>query len=105
MDIQCFLFPYFFEALGVSTLNTLRESLVAIYVDPVERSSIMALLQTTVMLVSIPFGYIGGRLSDISRILPFVLVIVLLLLGMIATAIFYQKEEKTLRHSRSYGKP
>ena len=36
------------------------------------------LILTTVMLVSVPFGYIGGLLSDISRVLPFVLSIVLL---------------------------
>lgn len=81
----------FFEALGTAVLSTLRESLVAIHVDPGERSGIMALLQTTVMLVSVPFGYIGGLLSDISRILPFVMSIVLLLLGVIATALFYHK--------------
>ncbi len=79
-----------FEALGVAVLSTLRESLVAIHVDHTQRSGIMALLQTTVMLVSVPFGYIGGLLSDVSRILPFVLSIVLLLLGMLATAIFYR---------------
>ncbi len=79
-----------FEALGVAVLSTLRESLVAIHVDPTERSNIMALLQTTVMLVSVPFGFIGGLLSDISKILPFVLSIALLLLGMLATALFYR---------------
>jgi MFS family permease len=79
-----------FEALGVAVLSTLRESMVAIHVDHTERSGIMALLQTTVMLVSVPFGYIGGLLSDISRILPFVLSIALLLLGMLATALFYR---------------
>lgn len=79
-----------FDALGGAVLNTLRESLVAIHVDPAERSGIMALLQTTVMLVSVPFGYIGGLLSDISRVLPFVLSVVLLLLGILATALFYR---------------
>ena len=79
-----------FEALGVAVLSTLRESLVAIHVDHTERSGIMAILQTTVMLVSVPFGYIGGLLSDISRILPFVLSIGLLLLGVLATAVFYR---------------
>ena len=44
----------------MAVLNTLRESLVAIHADPEERSVIMSLLQTAVMLVSIPFGYIGG---------------------------------------------
>lgn len=85
------LISLFFEALGIAVLSTLRESLVAIHVDPGERSGIMALLQTTVMLVSVPFGYIGGLLSDISRILPFVMSIVLLLLGILATAVFYHK--------------
>lgn len=83
-----------FESLGSAVLGTLRESLVAIHVHPEERSGIMALLQTVVMLISVPFGYIGGLLSDISRILPFVLSIVLLLLGMLATALFYRKEKR-----------
>jgi len=83
-----------FEALGGSVLNTLRESLVAIHVDPAERSGVMAILQTTVMLVSVPFGYIGGLLSDISKILPFVLSIVLLLLGILATTLFYNRFSK-----------
>ncbi len=80
-----------FEALGTAVLGTLRESLVAIHVNPEERSGILALLQTTVMLVSVPFGYIGGVLSDISKILPFVLCIGLLLLGMLATMLYYGK--------------
>jgi hypothetical protein len=86
-----------FEALGVAVLSTLRESLVAIHVDPTERSGIMALLQTTVMLVSVPFGYIGGLLSDVSRVLPFVLSITLLLLGILATALFYHNSHSGIR--------
>jgi len=80
-----------FDALGSAVLHTLRESLVAIHADPEERSGIMALLQTTVMLVSVPFGYIGGLLSDISRKLPFIMSIVLLLTGIAATALFYNR--------------
>jgi MFS family permease len=79
-----------FEALGMAVLSTLRESLVAIHADSTERSRIMALLQTMVMMVSVPFGYIGGLLSDISKILPFVLIIALLMVGMLATAVFYR---------------
>lgn len=81
-----------FEALGMAVLHTLRESLVAINVDPIERSGIMGLLQTTVMLVSVPFGYIGGVLSDISRALPFVLCIGILLLGILATSLYYRRQ-------------
>ena len=85
-----------FEALGMGVLHTLRESLVAIHVDPAERSSIMALLQTTVMLVSVPFGYIGGLLSNTSRALPFVLSIGLLLLGILATALYYRTKSPVI---------
>lgn len=85
-----------FEALGSSVLHTLRESLVAIHVDPTERSGIMAILQTIVMLVSVPFGYIGGVLSDISRVLPFVLSVGLLLIGILVTAIYYRRTQETV---------
>lgn len=80
-----------FESLGSAVLATLRESLVAIHVNPDDRSRVMALLQTTVMLVSVPFGYIGGLLSDIDRALPFVLNIGLLFLGIVTTTIFFRK--------------
>lgn len=81
----------FFEALGAAVLNTLRESLVALNADPEDRSNVMALLQAFVMLVSVPFGYIGGLLSDRSKVLPFVLCILLLTAGMLATMIFYRE--------------
>lgn len=79
------------EALGSAVLHTIREALVAIYADPEERSAIMAILQTVVMLISVPFGYIAGLLSDISKVLPFVLCIALLLLGILGTSLFYRK--------------
>ena len=63
-------FSLIFEALGSAVLNTLRESLAAIHADPEERSGILAILQTIVMLVSVPFGYIGGLLSDIREYCP-----------------------------------
>jgi Major Facilitator Superfamily. len=84
-----------FESLGSAVLSTLRESLVAIHVNPAQRSVIMALLQTAVMLVSVPFGYIGGLLSDLSRVLPFVLSIALLLSGILATALFYRHQNRS----------
>jgi MFS family permease len=89
-----------FEALGTAVLATLRESIVAIHVDPAERSGIMALLQTIVMLVSVPFGYIGGFLSYISKILPFVMSIILLMVGILATAFYYRTSPKKLINSK-----
>ncbi|GHU37171.1 hypothetical protein FACS1894105_08780 [Clostridia bacterium] len=81
-----------FDSLGTAMLATLRESLVAIYVDPAERSRTLALLQTTVMLVSVPFGYIGGWLSSNSRVLPFALNIALLACGIVVSVLFFRKK-------------
>ncbi|GHU87958.1 hypothetical protein FACS1894202_03210 [Clostridia bacterium] len=83
-----------FESLGAAMLATLRESLVAIHVDPAERSRVLAVLQTIVMFVSVPFGYIGGWLSSMSRVLPFVMNISLLALGNVATAVFFRRGER-----------
>jgi hypothetical protein len=73
-------------------LTIMREALVALHVNPVERSRVLAMLQMTVMLISVPFGYIGGKLSSMSRALPFALNIALLAIGAIATLIFFQKD-------------
>lgn len=81
-----------FEALGFAVLHTLRESLVAIHVHPEDRSRVMAILQTTVMLISIPFGYLAGLLSELNRTLPFVLSMLLSVLGILATLQFFKKQ-------------
>jgi MFS family permease len=80
------------ESFASGALSTLRESIVAIYVDQSERSRVLGMLQTIVMLASVPFGYIGGYLSSQSRVLPFVLNIALLMLGAVATARFFSAE-------------
>ncbi|MDR0884749.1 MAG: MFS transporter [Clostridiales Family XIII bacterium] len=84
------------EAFGVGTLSTLRESLVAIHAQPAERSRILAVLHTTVMLISIPFGYISGLLSEVSRILPFVLIMCLIVVGIVATALSKQLSDEAV---------
>lgn len=86
-----------FESLGAAVLFMLKDSLAAIHVEPEERSGIMALLQTTVMLFCIPFGYIAGWLSETSRILPFILSIALLLIGIVVTAVFFRLEKQTMQ--------
>ncbi|MDR1000082.1 MAG: MFS transporter [Clostridiales bacterium] len=79
-----------FDSFGSAILSTLRESIVAINADVKERSRTLAMLQMIVMLISVPFGYIGGFLSSISRVLPFVLIIALFVIGMGVTYIFFR---------------
>jgi len=81
-----------FDGFGLGALTMLSESIIAIHVNPNERARIMALRYMYMMIVSAPFGWIGGMLSDISRNLPFVLNLVILAIGLIITLIYYRKE-------------
>jgi hypothetical protein len=78
-----------FDAFAMGILAMLAESLVAIHVDPEERARVLGLLQMTVMLLSAPFGWIAGALSDVSRNYPFALNLVMIVLGIVATLVFY----------------
>ena len=80
-----------FEGFGTAILATLAESLVAIHADTNERARMMAILHLIVMLISAPFGWIGGLLSGVSRDLPFILIISLLAAGFMIVLVFYSK--------------
>lgn len=73
------------DAFGAGILFMLAESLVALHVDQHERSRVMAIQRTCVMLATAPFGWLSGWLSSIGRTLPFVLTSALLMLGVLIT--------------------
>lgn len=77
------------DAFGAGILFMLAESLVALHVDRHERSRVMAIQRTCVMLVTAPFGWISGWLSSIDRTWPFVLTCVLLVLGLVVAGRFW----------------
>ena len=60
----------------------LAESLVALHVDRDERSRVMAIQRTVVMLAASPFGWFSGWLSGMDRSWPFWLTSALLALGL-----------------------
>jgi len=74
------------DAFGAGILFMLAESLVALHVDRHERSRVMAIQRTCVMLVTAPFGWISGWLSGMDRTWPFILTAGLLALGFLVTA-------------------
>jgi hypothetical protein len=82
-----------FDGFGIAMLSVLSESLIAIYVNPDERARIMAIRYMIIMGATAPFGWIGGFLSDISRNLPFVLNLVLLVIGIVITFVYYHKNK------------
>lgn len=77
------------DAFGGGLLFMLAESLVALHVDRQERSRVMAVQRTVVMLATAPFGWISGWLSSMDRSWPFLLTSGLLLLGLVAAARFW----------------
>ncbi|GHV38178.1 hypothetical protein AGMMS49546_08070 [Spirochaetia bacterium] len=84
-----------FDGYGLGSLGMLAESLVALHVNKAERARVMAIQHMIIMFATSPFGWIGGLLSSISRSLPFVLTMVLLLIGMFVTLIYYTKSTAT----------
>ncbi|MCL2411999.1 MAG: MFS transporter, partial [Treponema sp.] len=81
-----------FDGFGIGALAMLCESMIAIHVNPNERARIMAIRFMFIMIVSAPFGLIGGILSDISRDLPFILNMVILVIGIVITLVYYRNE-------------
>lgn len=88
------------DAFGAGMLFMLSESLVALHVDKHERSRVMAIQRTCVMLATAPFGWISGWLSAMDRRLPFVLTAVLLGIGAVVAARFW-----VTTHSDQEGEP
>ncbi|GHV61077.1 hypothetical protein AGMMS49587_04260 [Spirochaetia bacterium] len=83
-----------FDGFGAGILGMLAESLVALHVNKAERARVMAIQHMIIMFATSPFGWIGGLLSSISRSLPFVLTMVLLLSGIVVTLVFYREHQK-----------
>ncbi|MFN2200555.1 MAG: MFS transporter, partial [Caldilineaceae bacterium] len=55
------------EGIGYPALSPMLEKLIAINVEPKERSRIMAFLYLIVLLGTTPFGWIGGQMSEFNR--------------------------------------
>jgi hypothetical protein len=81
-----------FDGFGFASLIMLAGSLVALYANAEERARVVAILHMIIMVCSSPFGWIGGLLSDISRMLPFVLNLCLLAAGFFVTMVFYHRD-------------
>lgn len=88
-----------FDGFGLAALGMLSESLIALYVKPDERAGIMAIRYMFIMLATAPFGWIGGFLSDISRNLPFVLNLGILLIGALITLFYYHHNHGIEEHT------
>ena len=71
----------FLEACGLAMLSPQVDRMMVVTVDAKERARILAIIYVIVILVTSPFGWIAGLLSEANRVLPFLLNIALFALG------------------------
>jgi len=71
------------DAWSIAMINPFLGSMMAVNVDPQERARILAIISVVVISLTSPFGWIAGRLSEINRVLPFVLNIGIFAIGLI----------------------
>ncbi len=73
----------FIEACSYATVSTQVDRMMVVTVDAQERARITALLFLVVIIFTTPFGWIAGKLSEINRIMPFILDICLYVAGAV----------------------
>jgi len=69
------------EACAVPLVSTLMDKMVVITVDAQERARILSILYVIVIVMTTPFGWVAGQLSEINRTYPFILNLVMLAAG------------------------
>ncbi|MBL8077889.1 MAG: MFS transporter [Anaerolineales bacterium] len=77
------IFSVFLDACCFATLSPLIDQMIALTVDSKERARILSILSVGVILFTSPFGSIAGNLSAYNKNLPFLLNIVLFVIGII----------------------
>jgi hypothetical protein len=85
------------EAISLAMFTPLMDSLVIISISPEERARINAILSMVVILLTSPFGWIAGQLSETNRIFPFVLNIFLFLVGMGLVALAWRLRNRGVK--------
>lgn len=71
----------FLEACSFATVGPLVDKLAVLTISAQERARIQSILHVGIILLTSPFGWIAGTLSEMNKALPFVLNIALLVIG------------------------
>ncbi len=69
------------EGCCLATLNPLVDQLIVLTIEAEERARIQSILYVAVIIITTPFGWIAGNLSAVNKTLPFVLNLVLFIIG------------------------
>ena len=73
----------FLEACGFSVVAPLVDKMVVLTIEAKERARIQSIMYVAIILISSPFGWIAGRLSEINKDFPFYLNTILFVIGAI----------------------
>ncbi len=65
------------EAISFALVSPLIDRMTVLTIEPKERARILSILAVAVILLTSPFGWIAGILSELSKDLPFILNIIL----------------------------
>ena len=77
------LISVFLEACSFAAVSPLIDQMVVLTIDPKERARIQSILYVGIILLTSPFGWIAGTLSEINKSLPFILNITLFAMGAV----------------------
>lgn len=78
------------EAIAISMLSPLTDSLLFINADPEERARILGLIYGLMALVATVFPALAGKLSTLSLAAPFWINLIMLLVGAILTVVLWR---------------
>ena len=90
------LVSIFLEACSTAIVSPLVDQMTVRTVDPKERARIQSILFVAIILLTSPFGWIAGTLSEINKNLPFALNILFFSAGGVLAYIAGQASKKRL---------
>jgi MFS family permease len=73
----------FVEACSFAAVSPLVDQMVVLTIDPKERARIQSIIYVGIILLTSPFGWIAGSLSEVNKNLPFILNISLFVTGAV----------------------
>lgn len=95
---QNYVFPavnVLMEACCFAAVSPLVDKMVVLTIDARERARIQSILAVIIILITSPFGWIAGNLSELDKALPFVLNIALFGIGAVLAYIAGNASQKT----------
>ena len=84
----------FLEACSFAAVSPLVDQMIVLTVEPKERARIQSILYVGIILLTSPFGWIAGMLSEIDKGLPFILNLFLFSAGAVMATIAGNASQK-----------